>query len=302
MSNYVLFGLGGVGDITLALSCASYVQDCGYYTEVIACARKEVFEPLEILFGNLFNLYRHEAGENIGENYKLITDNTILESYKKNYNGVYVVCPDLLFRAEKYSFNYSLFKTHPQTIRQKRLLENQWKPTNLVYLSLNTSTDAYHYCDPVRLAYRLAEEMPSVTFYYPVLSQWAGKNLPPRVIENAPRNLIIDRDPSWTSALSFLIQSCYCVTLDNGIMHLAYHLGMPRLILDPYFSDNPGILWRVRWRQNDLFESIPLNSHIKNVVDTVRINLEIPQSCLMPRYLVSQNSLCDFSQVLGFKF
>lgn len=302
MANILLVGIGGTGDQCLTVACASYCQEAGHYTEIISCSRPEVFEPLSLLFGSDYNLYCHEEGEKIGQNYQLITDPTILKDYVKKYDQVYVVCPDLLFRAGKYSFDFEQFNTHPQIIRQKRLLENKRKIEKLIYLSLNSNTENYSYQYSAELAIKLAKTIPNYYFYFPILTNWAGKELKKLVFKETPSNLIIDKNPSWATSLDYLSKSSYCVTLDNGTSWIAYHYGCPRLLLDPYFTHPQNVLWRARWRPDDFNESVPITSSISFISDLVKLNLEIPQTCLLPRNLVGQNSLCNFQQVLGFKF
>jgi hypothetical protein len=209
------------------------------------------------------------------------------------------VIPDLLF-GNPHAFDYQRYNTHPQIIKSKRLLTHRGAPTNQIYLGLTSSTEGYVYQDVTGLAVGLAEALPDYHILLPSISQWAGKEVAPFKVENPPANLTIIQDGSFESAIENLRHSCYFVGTDNGPSHLAYHYGIPRLILDPQFIRLP---WVARWKE-DITECVPIEIPPKMAIQTVVTNLAIPQTCLIPRGAVAKECMLnpDWSSKLLLKY
>jgi hypothetical protein len=299
MSKVLVIGGHGIGDCMMAFQCATVLQWHGIQPKVIISARDEVFNPIKQLLGALFDL--EQIDESYAADNNLLKDASLMAHVSKGYDEVYYVIPDLLFN-NRYAFDYKKYHTNPQMIRDIKLLEftlpANVQRTNIIYLGLMTTTDGYMYSEPMSLALSLAYALPEYQIYFPVVNTWAGKMIKAIDVPNTlPNNLEVPVNPYFEDTLDILSRSCYFVGTDNGPSHIAYHLGMPRLLLDPQFNRLP---WVARWRE-DYLESIPISSSIDNVTSIVKTNLTIPQTTLVPRMTCLVNGEANWKQLLWLK-
>lgn len=283
----LICGGHGLGDCLLSLQCAYYVQKAGDVCNVNIFTREEIFNPIQSLFGHLFNLKRTDS--------ELSPDTEIIISDDQE---AYLVLPDWLF-SNRNSFDWKKYGVNPQIIKTTRLLTDQHRNNGVIYLGLMTSTKGYLYSDIEDLAVNLAKKLPNNTIYLPLISKWAGQeirsfNFPSEI----PKNLIIEKDPDFTSSLMLLKDSIYFVGTDNGPSHVAYHFGVPRLILDPQYNRLP---WIARWKE-DPTESISSSTGWPDVVEIVKTNIEQPSTMLIPRGAVLANIGTDWKRALLNKF
>lgn len=308
----VIYTLGGCGDMIQACQVAYWVKrkypiDGYSNVEIICLARDETYEPIKLLFGDQFKIYQHESKEKWGEDYLLITNSNLLREIKEKYE-VYVIAPDLLFRAGEYSFNFQKYNCSPQQIVQTRLLTHKYQPEKIVYCAFaNTTTKNYNYNGIKELIKCLSAALTDYKFYMPVLLTWnnektldCDKNVE---LSNLPSNVLVDYSPSWERALSFMSKSCYVITLDSAPFHLSYQYGSNRLCLDPRFGyQGNQCLWHSRWRNIGLHDSVNINTSPEIVCELVKLNLKIPQTTLLPKWFVLNNLNANWEQMLGFKF
>jgi hypothetical protein len=297
---------GGIGDCILGFQCAHFVKQAKKAVDVVVCSRKEVFIPLEYLFWQDFNVKHHPEHSKWGD------DNWILKNQKEicayedehpEYDEIYYVVPDLLYRNEG-AFNFKKYNTHPQIIKSTRLLTNRRslsKDNQYIYCALTSSTPGYSYHDTPKLLSELGERLTSKTIYFPKVNSWAGTNITYGNLDKLPSNVHIDNDPDIIDSIQIMQQSEYVICLDNGLSHIAWHLGIPRLLLDSRYgftrNCNP---WTVRWKE-DLLESIVLQCPPEQIADLVELNLRIPQTTLLPRQFVLNNLKMDWKSELLLK-
>jgi hypothetical protein len=183
-------------------------------------------------------------------------------------------------------------------IRATRILEASMQREDMIYLGLMTTTAGYSYGEPISLATNLAYSLPLYKIYFPIINTWAGKDIKSIDIPSRlPSNLIIEFNPQFNDAIDNLAKSSYFVGTDNGPSHIAYHLGIPRLILDPQFNKLP---WIARWRE-DYLESIPINTPVETVTSIVKMNLDIPQTTLIPRMVCLTYGDANWDHLLWLK-
>ena len=303
----MLLNIGGhgIGDCILSLQISYFLSQLGIAHKNLISTRSEVFQPLKFIFKDQFEFT--QIDEKFGENNAIINDLALQEEVKTLYNGTEITfnVPDLLFR-HPLAFNYDKFNISPQVIKKQRLLNNTTLKENIIYCGLATSTENYIYNDIPLLIKKLSEALPNWKIYFPLISKWDKpiNNLGDFNIEYN-ENVIIDRDPKFEDSLNILKKSKYGIFTCNGPSHIAYHLGLPRLILDPQFGKLP---WIARWKE-DYEECVPINISVNEILTIVVNNVLIPQTQLFDRKFISfleksspnPNNL-DWSQILYFKY
>jgi hypothetical protein len=290
----LIIGGHGLGDCILSLQCANYIPHSDF--EILISARDEVFRPLKHLFANMF--YLQQIDEKYGEDNNILSKPEWMQELSRGYDEVYYIIPDLLFR-NPYAFDCQRYRVHPQVVKQTRLLTGEATHEKVVYLGLMTTTPGYLYPDLPKLVVEVAKALPNHTIYLPWIGQWANQqtNLP-ELPTNLPENLMVDANPDFTDSLEWLRKASYFVGTCNGPSHVAYQYGIPRLVLDPQFNRLP---WMARWKE-DYSECIPINSPVNQIVELIKTNVEIPQTCLIPRIQVLTNSPCNWPGALFFKY
>ena len=311
MKKVLVTAIGGGGDLILGCQVTHWIQKKigPENVELLCLARDETYEPIKLLYEDQLIVRQHELKERWGENYQLITNPLILKEEKEKYSEIYVVCPDLLFRAREYSFDFYKYNCAPQLVTQTRLLTHKYRPENIIYCAFaNTTTRGYNYNNPKELIQLLATLLPNYKLYVPVLLTWNNEPIinseKNAELQNLPPNVLVDFNPTWERALSFMSKSCYCICLDSAPLHLSYQFGIPRLILDPRFSyGRDGLMWLARWRQGlGLHDSIPIDTDFQRTAQLVTTNILIPQTQLIPRNVVLNNLNSDWSRELMIKF
>lgn len=285
---------GGIGDQILAFQAASFVAESGNDVRVFCAARDEVYKPLTLLFNDLFVM--RQVPENTGD---LIVSNQIDLKSITNIDESYIIWPDLMFRHPKI-FPCKKFNTNPALVRGKRLLTRLAKPSRTIYFGLNTSTREYLYPQAALLIKSVASRLPEYNCYTNNIENWAGHNVSfVGSFENLD-NIIIDSNSPFEKALEMLSKSSYCVCLDNGISHIAYQYGIPRLLLDVRLNQD-GIKWIARWRENT-DESVDSRADIDLLSRVVATNLRVNQTQLISRSIVAANIDANWKEVLLLKY
>jgi hypothetical protein len=297
MSEILIIGGHGIGDCLLSLQCATRLQQLAINPTVYISARDEVYYPLAHVFAGYFIM--SQVKESYSANNAILNDSKLMyELTGDNFSEVYYAIPDLLFN-NSFAFDYKKYLTSPQMLKDIRILGPSSEIKNTIYLGLMTTTEGYMYQDPVGLALSLAYNLPEYKVYFPIVTTWANKNIGPiEFPDNIPDNLEIAVDPSINDSFDILASSSYFIGTDNGPSHLAYHMSIPRLILDPQFGRIP---WIARWRE-DYLESVPINTSIQGITLIAKTNLNIPQTTLIPRLTcLSHGEHADWSNLLLLK-
>ncbi len=293
---------GGIGDAILGVNAAILLQKKyrDKTIDVLACVRDQVYEPLSYLFGGLIRLYQHPEKERLAENDGHLIINERLLNKEFPHKEKICIWPDLLFRAKDFSFDYLKYGVSYQSIRDYRSLTDEWKPQKRVYLGLNTSTPQYKYSQIPELLKQLAKTLPDYEIYFNNLATWGGQNIDNGIFTDLPPNIIYRENENFITSLGWLKKSCYCVCVDNGISHISRNLSIPRLLITPHLTIN-SLKWTSRWYP-DLTECITYGHHPALIAALIKINLECPQTQLVPRDIVINNLSADWSKVLGFKY
>jgi hypothetical protein len=108
-------------------------------------------------------------------------------------------------------------------------------------------------------------------------SQWKGEKLP--FFCKGKFYDLVDRPIE--EAVSTLQRSDYFIGIDSSFAHIAYHLGIPRLVLQQHFNQ-PFHLARYH---EDVTDDIPLNIGPEQIFNRVALNLREPYTMAIPAYL-----------------
>lgn len=295
MSKIRIIANDGVGGIIQGFCCAKYCSE-GNDVEVALPVRDEVYKPLEFLFSDKFKL--NQLPDFFSP--MIEKDDQLWDKLSHGFDESYFFEPDLLFN-NKHAFDYNKYGVSLDTIKTTRLLQYKYKPEGkIIYCALNTSTKDYQYSHTPALLNFLGRLLPDYTIYFNSLNSWAGKTLFNGDLKNLPSNVLIKNEEQFELSLEYLFKSSYCICLDNGISHIAYSLGVPRLLISNRFDNDFGLKWVARWYEN-ISECINYNNSPKNIAELVKLNLEIPQTQLIPRIKCMENLDKDFKQLLYFK-
>ena len=299
----ILINIGGhgLGDCTLALQISYLLKYKCIKHKTLISTRDEVYRPLfhifseELDFDHIDEKYSHEnALLNSKEYY-----NEIAKTY--NSDNITYNVPDLLFR-NPLSFKYEEYGLNPQLIKKTRILAHHFPyKDKIIYCGLTTTTKGYTYENIPILLRSLAEHLPDYTIYFPKVKRWDKEINYDNFNISFPKNVYIDEDPVFEKSLDWLTKSQYGIFTCNGPSHIAYQIGIPRLILDPQFNRIP---WMSRWKE-DYEECIPINTNYSDVVKLVDANIKYPQTTLIDRkYLLNliQNNQTTWKDIFFFKY
>lgn len=284
----------GCGGSLLGQQCAHFARQKGDDVTVFYAADDAKFRVIKHLFPETKQLpeeFQHNNNFEQDFNYKLNLFNK-----HGRFDNVYYVVPDLTF-SNKHAFDYKKYGVGLQAIKSARLLTNQWAPTKQVYCALNTTTPNYDYKHSAALVRALAEKLPDYTIYVPIVNQWAGHEIVHGYYGQFPDNVLFHSNPDFIESIEYLKKSEYCICLDNGISHFAFHLGVSRLVLDYRLGH---VAWEARWRQT-MEDSVPIDMTPELVADIVKLNIEIPQTQLIDRKYLIGGGGADWKQILLIK-
>jgi len=131
--------------------------------------------------------------------------------------------------------------------------------------------------------------VPDLLFRNPLAFKYNDYGLNPQLIKkygdfniNFPSNVWIDDNPQFEKSLDILTKSKYGIFTCNGPSHIAYQIGMPRLILDPQFNRIP---WISRWKE-DYEECIDINTDYNDITRLVVNNINNPETLLVDRKIL----------------
>lgn len=303
MSKILIMGGGdGFGGLTLAFQCA-YFASLGGYDQVtvgLSCS-DTAFDVLHYLFSDNYTIQKYPIEDSL--NHAILYDEGRRAVVTAGYDEFYYVCPDLLFR-NPYAFLAKEFGTNFATLKSTRLLTHKAYRQNIIYCALNSSTEGYSYSKTKELLRGLGETFPDYQIKVPALDNWAGIKL--NVDQFAgpfPSNVTISKNPDIVESFYELVNSEFCVCLDNGASHVSYHLGHNRVLLDPRHNWKRETLpWRIRWRQTD-HDSVPISTAPSEIISLIKLNKDIPQTELIPKPILINNLHgVDWAREMIWKF
>lgn len=300
----ILINIGGhgIGDCCLSLQISYLLTRQGVLHKNLISARPEVFNPLNHVAGKVFDL--ENVDESVANHNAVEHDLKVLNYIKNKYNSNSVTfnVPDLLF-LNPLSFKYSQYGLTPQIIKKTRVFaDNPLIKEKIIYCGLSSNGVDHIYKNIPLLLNSLAEKLPDYTIYFPFIKKWVKQiEYQSDFSVSFLKNVVIDEVLSFNDSLDLLKKSSYGIFSCNGLSHLAYHLGIPRLILDPKFQN---ILWISRWKE-DYEECIPIQTAAKNVASLVYHNLTCPQTTMVDRKIILQfveSGYNKWNEILYFKF
>jgi len=301
-SKLINIGGHGLGDCILSLQISYLLKQKNIPHINLISTRQSVFEPLYSIFHNEFDLYKID--EKYSHNNAIISDESLRKELEDQYssNNITYNVPDLLYRNplaldyKKYDLNISLIK------KTRSLVKHFPNKQKMIYCGLCSTTEGYVYYNIPILLKQLAEFLPDYTIYFPLVKAWDKPidNLGNFDV-NFPPNVLIDNNPSFCGSLEYLKKSCYGIFTCNGPSHIAYQMGIPRLILDPQFNKIP---WMSRWKE-DYQECIDINTQYTDVVNLVTANIKNPETTLIDRKKVLElikNGYNNWKDIFFFKY
>ena len=315
--NCLIIVSGGSGDCLLGFQCAELLKNKEIYQNVdlLCCVRPAVYEILETLFDGTKYQYcmsRHSDGEKWGENHWILNNQELLKQYTgpfgDKYDVFYYVVPDLLFR-NPLAFDYKRYDISLSSIKEVRILRNEWAGANSkkIVVNLNTTTLNYDYKHTFELVKYLAEEeLPDYEILVPLITEWAGIpiSFDKRFVEDKLKdNIKVILNPSIKQSIDDLKYSCFGIFTDNGMSHVAFQLGMERLLLTCRFGDGiQSLAWESRWYENGFQDQIHNNTNPRAISDLVATLIKIPETRLISKFNVLNNLHQDWSHFLFFKY
>lgn len=273
----------GLGDCILSLQISYLLkQKCIKHTNLIS-TRNEVYRPLWHILSN--GLDFNQIDEKYANDNALLHNENYIKEIASTYNSGNITynVPDLLFR-NPLAFKYNDYGLNPQLIKKTRILSHHFSTKeNIIYCGLLTTTKGYMYKNIPLLLRSLAEHLPNYTIYFPKIKAW-DKDLDYTgdFNINFPSNVWIDDNPIFEKSLDVLTKSKYGIFTCNGPSHIAYQIGIPRLILDPQFGRIP---WISRWKE-DYEECIDINTDHNDITRLVTNNINNPETLLVDRKIL----------------
>jgi len=294
-------GAHGLGDCILSLQISYLLKNKNIPHENLISTRDDVYKPLWRVFGNEFDL--NQIDEKYCNDNALLKNESLLNDLKQTYgsNITYNV-PDLLFK-HPLALKYEEYGLNPQLIKKTRTLTKHFSnKENIIYCGLCSTTEGYVYKDIPNLIKSIAEYLPEYTVYFPMVKSWDKdiNNLGDFSI-NFPPNVFIHENPSFESSLDYLTKSIYGVFTCNGPSHIAYQLGIPRLVLDPQYGRIP---WMIRWKE-DFEECLPISLDKESITKVIYQNIVVPQTNMLDRKIVLDllnKGYNNWNDLLYFKF
>lgn len=305
MSEHIInIGGHGLGDCLLSLQISYHLKRNNIPHTNLISTRDDVFNPLNFIFGEEF--IPIQINESYANDNALLKDKNLLEDildkYGQNNSEITYNLPDLLY-CNEYALDYKRFNLEPFIIKQTRIgLSSVSERKNIIYCGLCSTTDGYIYENIPLLLVRLAEFLPNYQIYFPLIKKWDKEinNLGNFNI-TFPDNVIIDDNPSFIESLKILKQSCFGVFTCNGPSHIAYQLGIPRLILDPQFYRLP---WMSRWKE-DYDDCINIYTDFNHIARLVYNNITYPQTKMIDSKIILEilqnNPTINWGEALLFK-
>ena len=273
----------GLGDCILSLQISYLLKERYIKHTNLISTRNDVYKALWYIFSNELDL--NQIDEKYANDNELLHNENYIKEIALSYNSDNITynVPDLLFR-NPFAFKYNDYGLNPQLIKKTRILTNHFTDKqNIIYCGLLTTTKGYMYQNIPMLLRSLAEHLPNYTIYFPKIKTW-DKDLDyiGNFNINFPSNVWIDNNPEFEKSLDVLTKSKYGIFTCNGPSHIAYQIGMPRLILDPQFGRIP---WISRWKE-DYEECIDINTEYNDVTRLVVNNINNPETLLIDRKIL----------------
>lgn len=300
----MLLNIGGhgLGDCLLSLQISQLLTVQGIEHKNLISTRQEIYDVLKYVFGNKFELYKID--ESVSEDNAIENNFQILSDlkYEHNADNVCYNVPDLLF-TNPLSLELSKYNLSPQVIKKTRVLSDVYfEKDKIVYCGLATNTNGYLYRDIGNLLSSLCDKLPDYTIYFPYVTHWVRDiKYDDNILKINKPNLWIDENPNFNNSMDILKKSVYGVFTCNGPSHVAYHMNIPRLILDPQFHR---VVWMSRWKE-DYEECIDISTDYNSVSELIYSNVTVPQTTMIDRKIIlnmiqSQNK--NWHSLFYFKY
>lgn len=289
----------GIGGQLQGFSCADIVQNQGHEVHIGVFARNEIFNFLKELFKDKFkNIV--QLPESFTEDYQIERNPVLWSKFHEGFDETYFICPDTLFR-NPHRFNYKKYNTTLSQIKNHKLLQYKYIPQeNICILNLLSITNGYTYPHISDLLNFLCLQNPKWKFV--IANNIIWNNIKIHIdIKNKYLNLIIEENPTLLRWFEWMTKANFSISTDCGMMHVANHLNMEQLILDPQFNK---MAFYARWRATG-DDSIPISTSAmdvarlsKNLLDNELARL-LPKKMLLDRLLQGE---INYPNELIYKF
>jgi hypothetical protein len=289
----------GIGGQLQGFSCADIVQSQGHEVHIGIFARNEIFNFLKEIFKDKFkNIV--QLPESFIEDYQIEKNPDLWTKLNEGFDEAYLIIPDLLYR-NPHKFNYKRFNINLSQIKNHKLLTDRYNPQqNLCILNLLSVTNGYTYNYISDLINFLCLQNPKWKFIFPNNIIW--NNIKIHIdIKNKYPNLIIEENPTLLKWFEWMTKANFSISTDCGMMHVANHLNIEQLILDPQFNR---LAFYARWRTSG-DDSIPISTSAIDVAKLTKNLLDNELTRLLPKKLLLDRLLqgdIRWEQELIYKF
>ena len=299
--NIAVISAHGAGDTINGFQVGDFISRQGHDVTNFVAVRDEVFKPIKYLFPEAVQI-----PEEWGANNAFLTNPSVALNFTEQFGDlrpfdeiIYTV-PDLLFNNSKFGFDWKKYGAHPQSVRSRKLLTHLWKPEDVIYCSLNSSTPEYQLTGRVKnIISQIAIKNPTKRVYFNNLTVWNGTKIDNGDFSDLPENVVYFENQDFCESLEWLKKAEYVVTVDCGVLHMFNQMSDAYTLLDTRMTP-AGFPWLVRWRSN-LANSIDYRTDSVTIAELVKANIEVPQSSLLPRQIAMNLLGVDWNSALLIK-
>jgi len=207
-----------------------------------------------------------------------------IDQLYKDYNMVFACFPDGL-GLNPFAFPwYAFCRTYKDFLRTRvkitiptEVLNAESVSGRAVFIHANSVTPQKNW--PLSELNKLIG-MFNGTNFHPVvarLSRWKGEPIP----FYCAGNFTDLCDKPIVNVLAHLLFAKHAICIDSGLAHCAYHLGVPRTVLQQHFQQP---FHMVRW-QEDTSDMIPLGATAEQIFNRVMLTIKEPMAYMIPPYL-----------------
>lgn len=290
--NAAFIGSGGIGDVLQTLIAATLFRNryAGYGmgsldrggVQIYINSHKEIYDFVKKCTDfEVFQCPERGVAFPDTEN-SLNLPQDFLDNLFKKYDKVYAVTPDFLFQAP-FSFPWFHYcKSYKRFLQIPVQLQTDYKfkheainpNTKNVFLNMTSVTMEKNYSFPAlqKLVDFFAKSNYNVIIAR--ISNWKGTPIP-FLLQGKFYDLV---DRPIDEVVNILNKCDYFCGIDSGFSHIAYHLGLPRLILQYQFNQP----FHIARYQNDTTDCIPLNSTPETIFNRIMLNLRDPITEAIP--------------------
>lgn len=207
-----------------------------------------------------------------------------IDNLFNSYNNVYSCFPDALGQAA-FSFPWFQYvKSYKGFLQTKIRIKTQ---ENFIHEAINKNTKnifihptsvTFQKNYPLMALQELINKLNSSNYNVIIsrTSQWKGTQLP-FFLQGKYYDLV---DRPIEDVVNVMNNCDYFVGIDSGLSHIAYHLGLPRLVLQ--YDNNP---YHIARYHEDVTDDLPLSSSPEQIFNRIMLNVRDPLTYSLPAYM-----------------